>query len=242
MTRRDMLLPSTLLRSQLRGAVGATSGGRGRSSGVGYRLGDPGWPAKVPTLLITVFDNSGSVTSPAGTDPLSNRFAEVAHAFSVVARRGSQHELGAVLHFDTPSSAEVGPVPLTRRGFAALRAGLRVPTDGAGSSELTPSLRRVAEITQAHPGHEATLVVLSDFLLLDPEPERVLAELSVFPGQVHAVILGARLPAGVLDERITVTCIGREDPPGAVAQALFASLTTHRPKRLNKPRRAAMSA
>ena len=228
MTRRGVLLVSTLLRSRLRGAMGATSGARTHVSGAVYRLGDPGQPAKVPTLLITVFDNSGSVTSPAGTDPLSNRFAEVAHAFSVVARRGSQHELGAVLHFDTPSSAEVGPVPLTRRGFAVLRAGLRVPTDGAGSSELTPSLRRVAEITQAHPGHEATLVVLSDFLLLDPEPERVLAELAAFPGQVHAVVLGTRLPAGVLDERITVTHIEHNDPPGAVARAVFASLITHR--------------
>jgi len=230
MTRRGVLLASTLLRSRLRGAVGTTPGGRGRSSDVGYRLGDPGRPAKAPTLLITDFDNSGSVTSPVGTDPLSNRFAEVDHAFSVVARRGSPHELGAVLHFDTPSSAEVGPVPLTRRGFAALRAGLRVPPEGAGSSELAPSLRHAAVIADARPECAVTLVVLSDFQLLDPEPGQVLAELAAFPGDVHAVVLGARLAPGVLDEGITVTYIERENPPGAVARAVFASLTTHRPK------------
>lgn len=229
MTRRGVLLPSTLLRSQLYGAVGPASGGRGRSSGAAFRLGDPGRPAEVPTLLITIFDNSGSVTSPAGTDPLSNRFAEVAHAFSVVARRGSPHELGAVLHFDTPSSAEVGPVPLTRRGFTALRAGLRVPPEEAGSSELGPSLRRAFEIADTHPECAVTLVVLSDFLLLDPDPGQVLAELAAFPGDVHAVVLGCRLASDVLDERITVTHVEPDDQPGAVARALFASLIAHRP-------------
>ncbi|TNC23708.1 hypothetical protein [Amycolatopsis alkalitolerans] len=183
----------------------------------------------MPTLLIAVFDNSGSVICPVGADPLSNRFAEVEHAFSVVARKGARHELGAVVHFDTPSSGEVGPVPLTRSGVGALKKGLRIPPDGAGSSELAPSLARVTEVAEAHPEHEVTLVVLSDFLLMDPDPRGVLSDLAAFPGDVHAVVLGARLPAGVLDERITVTHIGRDDPPGAVARAAFASLITHRP-------------
>jgi hypothetical protein len=73
------------------------------------------------------------------------------------------------------------------------------------------------------------LVVLSDFQLLDTDPAQVLLDLAAFPGQVHAVVLGVRVPAGVLDERITVTHIGRDDPHGAVARALFSSLTTHRP-------------
>jgi hypothetical protein len=133
------------------------------------------------------------------------------------------------LHFDTPSSGEVGPVPITRRGLLVLRSGLRVPRDGAGSSELAPSLHRAVEIAQAHPDHEATLVVLSDYYLMDPEPGPVLSELAAFPGDVHAVVLGARIPSGVLDTRITVTHIQRDDPPGAVARAVFASLITHRP-------------
>jgi len=225
---RAQLLPGTLLPGRLLGTSGAASGGRIRPPAAGYTLGDPGRPAEVPTLLVAVFDNSGSVISPVGTDPLSNRFAEVAHAFSVVARWGSAHELGAVLHFDTPCSGEVGPVPLTRRGLKALRAGLHVPPEGAGSSELAPSLQRAVEITDAHPGHETTLVVLSDFQLLDPDSGQVLAELAAFPGAVHAVVLGGRLSPGVLDEAITVTCVGRDDPPGAVARAFFASLITHR--------------
>lgn len=225
MNLRAALLSSTLQSSRLLGMADVTADRQIAPSVLDYTLGDPGWPTAVPTLLIAISDDSGSVTSPGGTDPLSNRFAEARHAFSVVARRGSRHELGAVLHFDTPSSGDVGPVPLTRRWLARLRAGLRIPPDGAGSSELGPSLRRAVEIAEAHPDHAATLVVLSDFQLFDPDSAQVLSD---FPGDVHAVVLGAPLAAGVLDERITVTHIGRNDPPGAVARAVFASLTTHR--------------
>jgi hypothetical protein len=227
------LLPSSLLPGRLLGtlATGEPIGPPDPS----YRLGDPGWPAVAPTLIIPTLDSSGSVTSPIGTDPLSNRFVEMAHAFAVVARKGSRHELAAVLHFDTPSQSDVAPVPITRRGLVALRAGLRVPPDGAGSSELGPSLSRAVAIAEAHPDHAATLVVLSDFLLLDPNPTGALAELAAFPGDVHALVLGTRLPAGVLDERITVTHVGRDDPPGAVARALLASLTTHRPGSRSAP-------
>lgn len=200
-----------------------------RPSASTYLLGNPGRPAEGPTLLIAVFDNSGSVVTPTGTDPLSNRYAEVNRAFSVVARRGASHELGAVLHFDTPSSGEIGPVSLTMHGYRRLRSGLRVPSDGAGTSELAPSLARAEQIAGAYPDHAVTLVVLSDFLLMDLEPGPVLSRLAVFPGQVHAVVLGSCLPEGVLEERIIVTRIQRGDPPGAVARAVFASLITHRP-------------
>lgn len=194
-----------------------------------YKLGSPGKPSPVPTLLIALFDNSGSVTSPGGTDPLSNRYAEVTTAFQTVARKGSPRELGAIVHFDTPSSGGVEPVPITRTGMLRLRAGLRPPPDGAGTSELGPSLHRALEIAENHPGHEVTLVVLSDFQLFDPEPGQVFSYLAAFPGDVHAVVLGGRLPVGVLDERITITAIDRESRPGAVARALFSSLVTHRP-------------
>jgi hypothetical protein len=229
MKPRAGLVPGSMQSSQLLGTTGSRPGEPMRAPNRGYVLGDPGRPAKVPTLLITDFDNSGSVVSPLGTDPLSNRFAEVAHAFAVVARKGSNHELGVVLHFDTPTGSDVGPVPITRRGLRVLRKGLRVPPDGRGSSELAPSLHRATKIAEMYPDHQATLVVLSDFLLTDREPGPVLSRLAAFPGQVHAVVLGVRVPAGVLDERITVTHIGRDDPPGAVARALFHSLTTYRP-------------
>src|SRR5690606_14948336 len=119
--------------------------------------------------------------------------------------------------------------PVTRRGLTRLRSGLHVPPDGAGSSELGPSLRRAIGIADAHPDHAATLVVLSDFWLLDPEPSSVLSALAGFPGDVHAVVLGNCLGSRALDERIAVTHIERDDPPGAVARALFSSLVARRP-------------
>lgn len=225
------LRPGALLPGQLIDSSGRPMRRGARRPSNRYTLGNPGRPAEVPTLLITIFDNSGSVSSPAGNDPLSNRFAEVRTAFSVVARKGARHELGAVLHFDTPTSADVHPVPITRFGQMRLRAGLQVPPDGAGCSELGPSLRRAVELADSRPEHEVTLVVLSDFLLLDADRSQVLKELATFRGQVHAVILGGSPYAEVLDKSITVTTVEPNDPPGAVARALFASLTTYRPGR-----------
>jgi hypothetical protein len=227
MTGRAVVLPSALISSRLLGAPAPSR--RVKAERVGYALGSPGSPSAVPTLLITVFDDSGSVMTPHGTDPLSNRYAEVQRAFTEVARKGSRHELGAVLHFDTLTSADVPPTPITRRGLLRLRAGLHPPTDRIGTSELAPSLTRAVEIAETHPGHETTLVVLSDFMLMDPEPGHVLTDLANFPGTVHAVVLGTHLPAGVLDERIAVTTIDHASRPGAVARALFASLVTRRP-------------
>lgn len=219
-------LPSSLKPGRLLGP--APAGGSAHSSLRWIRLGAPGAPSPDPTLLIVNFDNSGSVVSPSGTDPLSNRFAEVEHAFRTVARRAAKHELGAVLHFDSPTKGDVAPVPLSRQGLGRLRSGLQVPGDGAGSSALLPSLRQAMKLAEAHPQYAVTLVVLSDFMLLDANPTVVLGELASFPGEVHAVILGGHLREDVFDPRITVTHVQRDDPPGAVARALFASLITHR--------------
>lgn len=227
MTRYATLLPSALLPGRL---VGSPQPNRpAPSSSPGYKLGHPGRPSPVPTLLITLFDDSGSVMSPGGSDPLSNRYAEVTRAFSAVARKGSRHELGAIIHFDTPSSGEVEPTPITRTGLLKLRPGLRPPRDGAGTSELGPSLERAYEIAAAYPDHETTLVVLSDFQLFDPDPAEVLSHLAAFSGDVQAVVLGSHLPAGVLDPAIAVSSIDRDSQPGTVARALFSSLVTHRP-------------
>lgn len=220
------LLPGRLLPTHLIGGQGPTTPTEPDPT---YQLGSPGKPSPVPTLLIALFDNSGSVTSPGGTDPLSNRYAEVRRAFQIVARKGTRRELAAILHFDTPSSGEVEPVPITRTGMQRLRAGLCPPPDGAGTSELGPGLDRATGIAEAHSDHDVTLVVLSDFLIMDREPGDALARLADFPGMVHAVVLGGRLPAGVLDQRITVTHVDQNSRPGAVARALFAGLVAHRP-------------
>lgn len=226
MTTRHRLLASRLLPARLLGTPPPNT--PTSSSGPAYVLGRTGRPSTVPTLLIVIFDNSGSVTRPTGTDPLSNRFKEVDRAFSLVARRGAEHELAMVMQFDTPSSGDVGPVPITRSGIEQLRRGLRVPPDGAGSSVLGPSLRRATDMARQYPDHRATLVVLSDFQLLDTNPSAVLAELAAFPGAVHAVVLG-KLPDTYVPTRgNAVTYVGPHDPPGAVAKAVFASLTRHR--------------
>lgn len=220
-------LPSVFMPGRLLGP--APAGGGDHSSALRVRLGSPGAPSPVPTLLVCVFDNSGSVVSPAGTDPLSNRFAEVKHAFCAVARRAAKHELGAVLHFDSPCAGDVAPVPLHRRSLEQLRSGLAVPPDGAGSSRLLPCLRHAVALAEAHPEHATTLVVLSDFLLMDADPAAALRELAAFPGQVHAVVLGGYVQGDAFDARITVTPVQRDDPSGAVARALFTSLVARRP-------------
>jgi len=196
-TRYGALLPSALLPGRLLGP--SLSAGSATPPRQNDKLGSPGRPSPIPTLLIAVFDNSGSVARPGGNDPLSNRYAEVRRALSAVARKGSRRELGAIVHFDTPSSGEVTPTPITRSGLVRLRAGLRPPADGAGTSELGPSLDRAYEFAEALPDHQATLVVLSDFELFDTNLAEVRARLAAFPGDVHAVVLGSRLRAGGLD-------------------------------------------
>lgn len=227
MTRFGRLLPGRLVPGRLLGEV--VPGAPAMRADASYVLGDPGRPAVTPTLLIAVFDNSGSVTCPGGTDPLSGRFAEVDRAFSVVARKGSRHELGAVLHFDVPSSGEVEPMPITRAGLAQLRKGLQAPADGAGSSRLQPSLHRAMQMAAGFPDHAPTLVILSDFLILDSDPTAVLAELATFPGTVHAVVLGGGDTVSFPTGTVIVTTVQRDDAPGAVAKAVFASLTRYRP-------------
>ncbi|MFI5558503.1 hypothetical protein ACIA2T_04425 [Amycolatopsis japonica] len=192
-----------------------------------YDLGDPGAPAPFPTLLIALFDDSGSMTGRGGNDPLANRYSEARRAFEVVARRSVRRERGAVLHFDTPCSGDVLPVPLHGH-VRQVRRGLSCPRDARGSSVLEPSLRRAVAMAQGYPKHATTLLVLSDFLLLDPEPGEVLSELAGFPGDVHAVVLGDHVPKGVLDSGVVVATVTEESPPGSVAHAVFAGLTLHR--------------
>ncbi|WP_433268947.1 hypothetical protein ACQPZF_05590 [Actinosynnema sp. CS-041913] len=229
MKRLPRLQPSTLLAPSLVGGVASVSPPGTPQRQIGFALGDPGEPSPVPTLVIALADNSGSVTTTGGADPLANRYAEMREAFGVVARRASRRERGAVLHFDTPTDADVPPTPLTRLGVQRLGRGLRVPHQVYGSSELLPGLRQAAELARSYANHETTLVVLSDFALLDADPTAALLELAAFPGDVHAVVLGGLASPGLFDERITVTSVTHEAQPGAVARALFRSLVRHRP-------------
>ena len=232
MNTRMTLLPSQIAASHLLNGPGSA---RRPAPDHRFPLGDPGRCSGHPTLVITVFDDSGSVTSPAGSDPVSNRYEEARQAFRAVARRCRCGRcLGAVLHFDLV--AGVPPTPLTKRLVSSLETGLRLPAGGMGCSVLGPSLAEAYEIAQQYPEHLSTLVVLTDFELFDPEPTQVLSSLAGFPGDVHAVVLGGRGLAGALDPRIQITPIQRDDPPGALARTVFASLTAHRTgRRLAEP-------
>src|SRR3954469_2987951 len=68
-------------------------------------LGNPGRCSAAPTLLILDFDNSGSGGAAGANDPVGNRFNEARAAIEAVGRRcRCDRELGAVLHFDSPTS------------------------------------------------------------------------------------------------------------------------------------------
>ncbi|MEV8375176.1 hypothetical protein AB0P21_20755 [Kribbella sp. NPDC056861] len=166
---------------------------------------------------------------PVGADPISGRYEESRRAFEAVARRGGKHELGAVIHFDTPTSGDVAPVPLTRAGLKRLQGGLLVPPDARGHSNLGPSLRAATTLAETYAQHNATLCILSDFCLFDNDIDQVLTDIATFPGDIHAVVLGGTQIDGLLDERVQITKAAYTDPPGTVARAIFASLVAHRP-------------
>jgi hypothetical protein len=201
-----------------------------RVPGQPHRLivGDPGRCPGQPSLTITIFDDSGSVAAPAGNDPVSNRYAEAAAAFDALARRcRCGHCLAAVLHFDLVAGA--GPVPLKKRVPGVVQRTLAIPPQAAGCSLLGPSLAAAARMVEAVPSiRNLALVVFSDFQLFDPDPERVLADLAAFPGEVHAVALGSSPGITGLDPPITVTQLTSADSPGALGRALLRSLSRER--------------
>ncbi|WP_230671732.1 hypothetical protein [Rathayibacter sp. Leaf248] len=175
-------------------------------------------------------DDSGSVIGPAGADPVSNRYEECRLAFRSISAAGAgRDELGAVLHFDTPTLGDVPPVRLNRPGLRLIEHGLRTPLDARGSSILGPSLQAARLLAATRPNHLTTLVVLSDFELFDDNPSAVLRKMGEFPGDVHAVVLGGGGPTDSdFDDETLVTRISSDDEPGAVARAVLASLAKHR--------------
>ncbi|WP_253812859.1 hypothetical protein [Nocardia amikacinitolerans] len=165
-----------------------------------------------------------------GNDPISRRYAEAQIAIRHVAAACScKKECGAVLHFDQPSPWDVGPNRLHGRGLRRLSQGLQEPSGGYGSSCLLPSLRTAVTMATHFKGDAVQLIVFSDFLLADAEPDAALAELAKFPGAVHAVVLTTLPPVQLETEpNVTVTLIDGSSEPGAVARALVRSLCESR--------------
>lgn len=227
------MIRSTLLRGELLASRVLAFPGGGRHAGSDIVLGHPGRCPLEPTHLILSFDNSGSVGSAGGNDPIGSRFVEARLAIEAVSRRcRCDRELVSILHFDCPTSGDVPPTPLNRHGSRQIERGLGIPPDGAGASLLGPSLKEAYRLAERLRDHQHVLCVLSDFQFFDGDLARVLDDFSAFPGVVHAVVLRANPPSRLLDDdRIQVTLADYSDPPGAVAHAVFGAATTHRRQR-----------
>jgi hypothetical protein len=189
-------------------------------------LGAPGRCPGHDLIHFFLFDNSGSMCG--GNDAIGNRFLETHHALQKLARHCTcGKEFAAAFHFDTPTTCDVPPTRLNRRGVRALEEGLTLPPDGAGISNLGPSLARVTDVVANNPDYTPVVTVLSDFELFDPP--QVLEDLATFPGLVHAVVFRSQPPAVLVDAPdVIVTRVQPTDPPGAVAKAIFTSLTALR--------------
>lgn len=202
------------------------------------RLGRPGRCPERPVFLIVLYDNSASVTG--GNDPIGQRFLEASIAIARVgARCHCGQDLVATLHFDTPTSGDLPPTPITKPHQQDINRSFAIPPDGAGISCLGPSLSVAHALVNRHLDHHPVLVVLSDFELFDD----YIAQMIAFPGDTHAVVMRADPPtalAGALN--ITVTCVDYASRPGIVARALFAGLTAGRPGARPLPASALASA
>jgi len=196
------------------------------------RLGYPGRCPKAPTLNMFVFDDSGSLSGPAGNDPLSNRYGEARRALEAVARHCSCGEcLAAIIHFDTPTVGCVEPAPFTRAGLRQLTTGLSVPRGAAGASLLGASLARAESLAANYPAHGLVLTVLTDWELFDSNVPELFSRLAGFPGTVFAVGLRTSPPSDLLDPAIQTVTITPDSPKGSLARTAFNSLTLYRRQR-----------
>lgn len=219
-------LPSSLRPPSMLGMTAAPDGSKkdGR-----IRLGYPGRCPKTPTLNMFICDDSGSLYGPAGSDPLSNRYGEVRRALEVVARHCSCGDCrAAIIHFDTPTTGCVEPMPLTRSGMRQLATGLAVPWDAAGASLLGGSLAKAESLAAQYPDHRIVLTILTDWELFDDNVPELFSRLASFPGTVYAAGLRTPPPVGLLDPAIQSVTITKDSPRGSLARAAFDGLTLYR--------------
>lgn len=226
MLPRAQLLPANLRST----GVAHFTSGQSASAAPTFTLPPIGSCSGERTLTIGIFDDSPSVAGLGGNDPISRRYEEAQIALRHVAAACScKKECGAVLHFDQPSPWDIGPNRLHGRGLRRLSQGLQEPSGGYGSSCLLPSLRTAVSMATHFKGDAVQLIVFSDFLLTDAEPDAALTELAEFPGAVHAVVMTTLPPVQLETElNVTVTVIDGSSEPGAVASALVRSLCESR--------------
>lgn len=207
---------------------GGALGGRGAAPALNLVLGHPGTCPTEPTLCICIFDDSGSMLG--GSDSTGERYTEAGIVFERISRScRCDREKAAILHMNRPTSADRPPMPLNRRARSDFAGGLTVPADGDGASQMGATLETAFHLAKAHPAHRSMLLCFSDFVLTD-NIGKLSTKLATFPGDVHAVVMRSEPPQELLQQKnITTTRIAAGAEPGAVASALFQTLTLHRP-------------
>lgn len=226
-----IVLPNQTLDPSVIGGKGVARSAKGPERTLPpIKLPNPGKCPHDPTHTILLFDNSGSVCG--GNDSIGRRFDEAAFAVERVGRRcRCKRELVSIVHFDVPTSHDVTAARLDRTGRVEIEAGLAVPSDGAGISEMGNSLARANELANQFPHHLPVLVAFTDFELFDSDVAVVFDTFCDFPGVVHGVVLRAEPPEQLVeDSRVTVTRVTYESRVGTVAHAVFDALTATRLK------------
>ncbi len=226
------LLPGRLAGPSTMGA-GGLAGTRSSRVSLNITLPPPGKCAIRPTLLIMLFDDSGSMLG--GNDSTGLRYQEAALAVRAVGKRcRCGRERVAVLHMNRPTCGDLAPTPIRQRDWPAIENALEIPGDTDGASAITATLGRATQIAATHQDHQICLLVFSDFELID-NMHQLAFDLAAVPADVRAVAMRSQPPA-VFDEfdRIAVTHIPTGQQPGMVAEAVFAALTDPRKSQVRR--------
>lgn len=192
------------------------------------KLGFPGYDPLLPCLDILISDDSWSLSSPNGNDPVARRYQEAEKAVRHVASwTVTSRQKLALLHFDHPHGATGLQRLNSDRGVNTIVESLRVPPGAVGTSDLSPSLNEACELAAHH--DNVSLTVMTDWMLTDSDPAQTFSELAAFPGPVHAVAMNAAPPLDLeAAPNVTVTRVTSSDPPGMLAAAIAHSLTATR--------------
>lgn len=191
-------------------------------------LGGPLPCGSGPRLVVTVLDVSSSVIDPQGADPKGRSFDEARAVAEHLAKHPCHPDdrFGAVIFADQPVALE--PTLLTSASI--VQAALRRPpaSELGGGTNLLAAIDTAKAMAARFPGHDRTVVVLSD--MQQDQPADVLgAALDRLGGHaaVHLVALGDH--DATFDPRFEDVHEIDRVHRGAVARALVDAIAATRP-------------